>query len=208
MITGAAVTNAQPELARQFPNMFFTPGRTGVMAEDIAGVLVNLREAGSIGNRVALVNVADAFGIEMVGISRGVLDAAGFEIVYETSYPLGTQDVAPDSARLVGVDVRATQALAFALGGAVTAAGGALVSMFLTLDASVGVLFTMKALIIVIMGGVGDIRGTIVAALILGIAETAVARLIDPGLTLAAAYVLFLGVLLFRPQGLFGKKPT
>jgi branched-chain amino acid transport system permease protein len=144
----------------------------------------------------------------MVGISRGVLDAAGFEIVYETSYPLGTQDVAPDSARLVGVDVRATQALAFALGGAVTAAGGALVSMFLTLDASVGVLFTMKALIIVIMGGVGDIRGTIVAALILGIAETAVARLIDPGLTLAAAYVLFLGVLLFRPQGLFGKKPT
>lgn len=116
--------------------------------------------------------------------------------------------VAPDAARLVGVDVRATAALAFALGGAITATGGALVSMFFTLDASVGVLFTMKALIIVIMGGVGDIRGTIVAALILGLAETAVARLIDPGLTLAAAYVLFLGVLLFRPQGLFGKKPT
>ena len=86
--------------------------------------------------------------------------------------------------------------------------GGALISMFFTLDASVGILFTMKALIIVIMGGVGDIRGTIVAAMILGICETAVARLIDPGLTLAAAYVLFLGVLLFRPQGLFGKKPT
>jgi branched-chain amino acid transport system permease protein len=125
-----------------------------------------------------------------------------------TGLTLRAVSVAPDSARLVGVDVRATQALAFALGGAVTAAGGALVSMFLTLDASVGVLFTMKALIIVIMGGVGDIRGTILAALILGIAETAVARLIDPGLTLAAAYVLFLGVLLFRPQGLFGKKPT
>jgi len=116
--------------------------------------------------------------------------------------------VNPESARLVGIDVRATSALAFALGGAVTATGGALISMFFTLDASVGVLFTMKALIIVIMGGVGDIRGTIVAALVLGIAETAVARLVDPGLTLAAAYVLFLGVLLFRPQGLFGKKPT
>jgi branched-chain amino acid transport system permease protein len=116
--------------------------------------------------------------------------------------------VSPEAARLVGVDVRATAALAFGLGGAVTATGGALISMFFTLDASVGVLFTMKALIIVIMGGVGDIRGTIVAALILGISETAVSRLIDPGLTLAAAYVLFLGVLLFRPQGLFGKKPT
>jgi branched-chain amino acid transport system permease protein len=116
--------------------------------------------------------------------------------------------VNPRSAPLVGIDVRAASALAFALGGAVTATGGALVSMFFTLDASVGVLFTMKALIIVIMGGVGDIRGTIVAAVLLGIAETAVARLIDPGLTLAAAYLLFLLVLLFRPQGLFGKAQT
>jgi branched-chain amino acid transport system permease protein len=116
--------------------------------------------------------------------------------------------VSPESARLVGIDVPAVSALAFGLGGAVTASGGALISMFFTLDASVGVLFTMKALIIVIMGGVGDIRGTIIAALTLGIAETFVARVIDPGLTLAAAYVLFLAVLLFRPQGLFGKKPT
>lgn len=116
--------------------------------------------------------------------------------------------VNPQSARLVGIDVARVSALAFALGGAVTAIGGALISMFLTLDASVGVLFTMKALIIVIMGGVGDIRGTVIAALLLGVAETAVARLIDPGLTLAAAYVLFLMVLLFRPQGLFGRAQT
>lgn len=106
MITGTAVTNAQPELAAQFPNMFFVLGRTGVMAEDIAQVLVDLREAGSIGSRVALVNVADAFGIEMVGISRGVLESEGFEIVYETSYPLGTQDLAPviDGARAANPD--------------------------------------------------------------------------------------------------------
>jgi len=70
------------------------------------------------------------------------------------------------------------------------------------------VLFTMKALIIVIMGGVGDIRGAVLAALILGLAETAVASLIDPGLTLAAAYLLFVLVLLFRPQGLFGRRST
>lgn len=106
MITGTAVTNAQPELAAQFPNMFFVLGRTGVMAEDIAQVLVDLRERGAIGDRVALVNVADAFGIEMVGISRGVLQEAGFEIVYETSYPLNTQDLAPviDGARAANPD--------------------------------------------------------------------------------------------------------
>jgi branched-chain amino acid transport system permease protein len=116
--------------------------------------------------------------------------------------------VSPDSARLVGINVRQRAAIAFALGGAITAVGGALISSFLTLDASAGVAFTLKALIIVIMGGVGDVRGTIVAALLLGVVETVVASLIDPGLTLAAAYTLFILVLLFRPQGLFGRKPT
>jgi branched-chain amino acid transport system permease protein len=116
--------------------------------------------------------------------------------------------VNPDSARLVGINVEKVSALAFAIGGAVSAAGGVLISTFITLDASVGVMFTMKALIIVIMGGVGDIRGAILAAIILGLVETAVATLIDPGLTLAAAYFIFLLVLLFRPQGLFGKPQT
>ncbi|GIX14529.1 MAG: branched-chain amino acid ABC transporter permease [Paracoccaceae bacterium] len=114
--------------------------------------------------------------------------------------------VAPESARLVGIDVARLSALAFALGGAVTAAGGTLISSFLTLDASTGVIFTLKALVIVIMGGVGDVRGTIVAAVMLGLLETFVATVLDPGLTLAAAYLLFVVILLFRPQGLFGRR--
>lgn len=115
---------------------------------------------------------------------------------------------APDAARLVGINVRHLSAMAFALGGAVTAVGGAYISTFLTLDASTGVVFTLKALIIVIMGGVGDVRGTIIAALMLGVLESFVASLIDPGLTLAAAYAMFILILLFRPQGLFGRAPT
>ncbi len=115
--------------------------------------------------------------------------------------------VSTEASGLVGINVPRTAALAFALGGAITAAGGTLISTFITLDASVGVVFTMKALIIVIMGGVGDIRGAIVAAVILGVVETAVATLIDPGLTLAAAYLIFVLILLFRPQGIFGRRP-
>lgn len=114
--------------------------------------------------------------------------------------------VDPEAARLVGINVVQVSALAFAVGGMVTAIGGALISTFVTLDASVGVIFTMKALIIVIMGGVGDIRGSIIAAFILGLAETLVASLIDPGLTLVTAYAIFLAILLFRPQGLFGRR--
>src|SRR5580692_4459617 len=114
--------------------------------------------------------------------------------------------VNPAAAGLVSINVPRASALAFALGGAVTAAGGVLLSMYLTFDASYGVVFTLKALIIVILGGVGDIRGTILAAFILGLAETAVATLVDPGLTLASAYVLFMIVLLVRPEGLFGRR--
>jgi branched-chain amino acid transport system permease protein len=114
--------------------------------------------------------------------------------------------VSTEASGLVGINVPRVSALAFALGGAITAVGGALISTFITLDASIGVVFTLKALIIVIMGGVGDIRGAIVAAIILGVVETTVATLIDPGLTLAAAYFIFLIILLFRPQGLFGRR--
>jgi len=111
-----------------------------------------------------------------------------------------------EAAGLVGINVERVSAFAFALGGSIAAAGGALISTFITLDASIGVIFTMKALIIVIMGGVGDIRGAIIAAVILGLTETLVATVVDPGLTLVAAYFIFLLILLFRPQGLFGRR--
>lgn len=116
--------------------------------------------------------------------------------------------VDPTAAGLVAIDVPKVSAFAFALGGAITATGGIVLSTFLTMDASIGVVFTMKALIIVIMGGVGDVRGAIIASLILGLAETAVASLLDPGLTLAGAYLLFVLVLLFRPEGLFGRRAS
>lgn len=128
--------------------------------------------------------------------------------LYLTRTRLGTAvravAVDPQSAPLVAIDVRATAALAFAFGGALVAAGGVLVSMFLTFNANIGVVFTMKALIVVIMGGVGNLLGCLVAGLILGLAETFVATFVDPGLTLATTYALFLMILLVRPQGLFG----
>ncbi len=114
--------------------------------------------------------------------------------------------VSTEASGLVGINVLKISSFTFALGGMITAVGGALISTFITLDASIGAVFTMKALIIVIMGGVGDIRGSTLAAIILGIVETTVATLVDPGLTLASAYFIFVVVLLFRPQGLFGRR--
>ena len=94
-IAVSAITDQQPELAQQFPNMFFTLGTTTALAEDLVGILAQMRDAGQLGNRVAMVNVADAFGIELATAAKPVFEAQGFEIVYETSYPLGTQDLSP-----------------------------------------------------------------------------------------------------------------
>lgn len=112
---------------------------------------------------------------------------------------------APQFAHLVGIDPRAMSAFAFALGGALVVGAGVLVSMFLPFSASMGVAFTMKALVIVIMGGVGNVLGCLLAGMLLGIVETLVARFVDPGLTMAATFAIFLLVLLLRPQGIFGR---
>ena len=128
---------------------------------------------------------------------------------YKTRGGMAMRAVAadPSAAGLVAIDVPKISALSFALGGAVTAGGGVVISTFLTdMDPSGGVVFTLKALIVVIMGGVGDVRGAIIASFILGFTETLVATLVDPGFILAAAYLLFVLVLLFRPQGLFGRR--
>jgi branched-chain amino acid transport system permease protein len=113
--------------------------------------------------------------------------------------------VDPAAAQLVGIDVGRLAAWTFALGTALAAVAGVLVSMFLTLSATMGVLFTMKALIVIIMGGVGNLAGGVIAALLLGLAESLVATFVDPALTLAANYALFIAVLLIRPAGLFGR---
>lgn len=153
-----------------------------------------------------------AYGLNRVVAFCAAVIIAGalYGFLYHTRQGTAVRAVAadPSSANLVAIDVARTAAIAFALGGALTACGGALLSTFYTFNAAMGITFTMKALIIVIMGGVGDIRGAVLAALILGVAETAVASLIDPGLTIAATYTLFILVLLFRPQGIFGRQTT
>ena len=113
--------------------------------------------------------------------------------------------VDPSAAQLVAIDVVRASALAFALGGALVATAGVLLSTFLTFSATSGVVFTMKALIVVVMGGVGNLMGCLVAGMLLGLSESLVATYVDPGLTLAVNFALFLGVLLVKPAGLLGR---
>lgn len=94
-ITATSITDKIPELVKRYPSIFFTLGTTTAFAGAVADILTKLRDDGKIGNRVAMVNVADAFGIELANVARPIFKAAGFEIVYDKSYPLGTQDLSP-----------------------------------------------------------------------------------------------------------------
>lgn len=113
--------------------------------------------------------------------------------------------VDPVGARLVGIDVTWAAGLAFGLGGAIAALGGILISTYMTFTAEMGVVFTMKALIVVIMAGVGHVPGALIAGLALGLVEAFVAAYVAPGLTVAVIYAVFLGALVIRPAGIFGK---
>lgn len=154
-----------------------------------------------LGVSVAL-NRLIAFGICVLAGGTLVLALA------KTRWGLVMRAVAlsPGSAPLVGIDTNRVARAGFALGTALACVGGASLAMYQTFSAASGVVFTMKALIIVIMGGVGNVAGALLAGLGLGLVETFVATAIDPGLTLAATFAIFIAVLLWRPQGLFGRK--
>ena len=116
--------------------------------------------------------------------------------------------VAPRTAPLVGIDVERYSALAFATGGALAAIAGILVSSFWPMNPTVGAALTVKALIVVVMGGIGHVLGGLIAALILGLAETLATLLFDSGLVTIINFAIFSIVLLWRPQGLFGGAAT
>lgn len=135
-----------------------------------------------------------------------VLGVVIWLVITRTRYGQAVRALAidPVGAQLSGVNVTRLSALAFAGGGALVAAAGTLISTFLSFNPAIGVEFTMKALVVVIMGGVGNMMGSLLAGLMLGIAEALCTYYIDSGLTLAVAYALFLIVLVIRPRGLLG----
>lgn len=153
-----------------------------------------------MGATVALNRLASFIAAVLVG-------ALAYWLLMRTRTGMALRAVAVDpvGAGLVGIDVTWAAGLAFALGGAIAALGGVLISTYMTFTAEMGVVFTMKALIVVIMAGVGHVMGALITGLALGLVEAFVAAYLDPGLTVAVIYAVFLLALLLRPAGLFGR---
>lgn len=94
-IAVSSITDKGPELTKRYPTLFLTLGNTTAFANSVADILKALVDQGKIGKKVAMVNVADAFGIELAEAARPIFKQHGLELVYDKSYPLGTQDLSP-----------------------------------------------------------------------------------------------------------------
>ncbi|MEZ5863228.1 MAG: hypothetical protein R3D25_03840 [Geminicoccaceae bacterium] len=85
-----AVTDKAPEFAARWHRSFWLLGGGHDYAEGLVGVLSAARDAGIINDKIAVVSVADGFGIDLINGARPAFEAAGFELAYDETYPLGT----------------------------------------------------------------------------------------------------------------------
>jgi branched-chain amino acid transport system permease protein len=112
-----------------------------------------------------------------------------------------------DAARLMGIGIRETYALTFAIGAALAGAAGAMLSELYPFDPSSGGAFTLRAFVIVVLGGLGTPWGVLAGGLVFGLAETIVPLIpgVGPGYDDAIAFAVLVAVLILRPHGLLGK---
>ncbi len=112
-----------------------------------------------------------------------------------------------DAARLMGISIRNIYALTFAIGAALAGAAGAMLSELYPFDPSAGGTFTLRAFVIVVLGGIGTPWGVLAGGLVFGLTETVVPLIpgVGPGYDDAIAFAVLVAVLIFRPNGLLGK---
>ena len=109
-------------------------------------------------------------------------------------------------ATVVGVDPVRMNVIAMALAGLLAGAAGSLLAPVFLVYPDVGQIPVIKAFVIIVLGGMGSIPGAVVAALILGVVESLASVYISVAYRDVFAFLVLIGVLLFRPHGLFGQK--
>ncbi len=109
----------------------------------------------------------------------------------------------PTAASLVGIRTATIYAATFAMGSALAATSGMLLGSIYVAQASIGGLISLKAFVVVILGGMGNFAGAILGGLILGVAEALWGGFVQTGTVDMVGFALVILILLFRPYGLF-----
>ena len=109
----------------------------------------------------------------------------------------------PATAGLMGVNINQVLALCFGFGALMAGLGGTLISISYQIQPTMGLEYTVIALIVIVLGGLGSIPGSFIGGLLLGLVGSIVTY-IEPGLSLVAYYVIFMILLLAKPTGILG----
>jgi branched-chain amino acid transport system permease protein len=111
-----------------------------------------------------------------------------------------------EAATLMGIDTQRVYLLSFVMGASLAAIAGTLVSVGYSIDPTMGLNWTLTSLIVMVLGGLGSIIGSFVGGIVLGMTQSATGFLLSQSYREVVGLILFLLVLVFRPQGLFGVK--
>jgi branched-chain amino acid transport system permease protein len=114
-----------------------------------------------------------------------------------------------DAAQLVGIDLRHTYALTFAIGAACAGVAGGLITLIQAITPTAGEPYTLQAFVVVILGGLGRVSATVVGGLLFGLVEVFAQSIPGSGSVYAnaIAFGLLVLVLVTRPQGIMGRRP-
>jgi branched-chain amino acid transport system permease protein len=111
-------------------------------------------------------------------------------------------------ALVVGLDVKHLYALTFALGAACVGAAGVMMTLIVDVTPTIGPTYTLLAFVIVITGGLGSMPGALIGGVLIGLTEALAGLLFTPSAKSMFAFGILVLVLLFRPQGILGKRAT
>jgi branched-chain amino acid transport system permease protein len=111
-----------------------------------------------------------------------------------------------ETARLMGIDVRAMTALTFALSAALAALAGTLAAPVIFVSPDLGLFIILKAFIALVIGGFGSIPGTLVGGVLLGVLEVLTGAYVSSAYKDVVAFLVLVGTLLLLPHGLFGER--
>jgi branched-chain amino acid transport system permease protein len=110
-----------------------------------------------------------------------------------------------EGALTVGINLKRIYYVAFGIGTACVGAAGTLTATFFYVNPHVGGIFVITAFVVVVLGGMGNIIGALVGGIIIGLAESVGAAFLPGQLKQFIIYFIFILVLLFKPEGLFGR---
>ncbi len=176
-------------------------------AQAIWGVDFHLVKDPLVQGRISLGGLF--IGLPQMVASVGALLAFVFLnwFISRTETGLALQATAQDrqAASLMGIDTERMFALGWGIGAACVGVAGALLTIFFYVFPDVGATFALLAYVTVALGGFGNVPGTLVAGVVVGLIEVLGGLLIAPALKYVAVFVLYLLIVLWRPQGLFGR---